>query len=87
MKTFFEIVDEIGQAEMARQIDEHKATVNRCYHAAYPVNERVIAKCEEVFGAGFDAARTLSDWYARRRGGDEMIAGTSVDRQRGDGAA
>lgn len=65
MKTFFEHVDERGQAAVCRELRLPKAIVSRSVRVETGINEAVVARCEEVWGAAFDRDRTLAVWYER----------------------
>lgn len=65
MKTFFEHVDERGQAAVCRELRLPKAIISRSVRVETGINEAVVARCEEVWGEGFDRDRTLADWYER----------------------
>lgn len=68
--TFFEWVAEEGQTGVARALGEgfHVVRVHRAFHAHSGVDEELIARCEEVLGQKFERARTLDEWWRRRRG-------------------
>lgn len=80
MKTFFELVDESSQAEMADRLDIDKATISRSYRCLCSVSGTVIEACDRVFGDGFDRDRTVVEWFNRwsdRRQGDHFNLPTS----------
>lgn len=69
-KTFFEIVEAKGQAGTARILGNgfYPVRIHRAYKALVSVDDKLIDRCVEVFGADFDRAGTLVEWHKRRLG-------------------
>ncbi len=65
MKTFFELVDESSQAEVAEKLGIDRATISRAYRCLSAVSYTVIKACERVYGTGFDRTRTILVWFDR----------------------
>ena len=67
MKTFFEIVAEVGQMAVARDLGISKSAVHRSYRAQIRISDRLLNRCEAVWGFGFDRSGTVAQWDALRR--------------------
>lgn len=65
-KTLFEMCDDTSQAEVARQLGIEKMRMSRFYRGATDVDSDIVSACKTAWGDGFDEARTLTEWYARR---------------------
>lgn len=71
-RTLFDLVEALGQVEVARRLGLHRSVVNRIVRAKLGVSERLVLRCERapgLVGASevFDAEGTLVEWYRRRR--------------------
>lgn len=70
-RTLFDLVDQLGQVEVARRLGLHRSVVNRIVRAKLGVSERLVQRCEQTAGLvgegeTFDAEGTLAEWYRRR---------------------
>jgi cob(I)alamin adenosyltransferase len=65
-KTLFELCEDLSQAEVSRQLSVSTMRISRAIRGVTDVDSDLIATAKTVWGASFDEARTLTEWYARR---------------------
>lgn len=64
-KTFFQWVEEAGQAEVCRILgpEFYPVRVHRAFRAKHKLDQELVDRCAEVLGRCFDRDGTILEWH------------------------